>query len=57
MICILTKYCSVEKKSRRIEWAGRVARVKEMRNEYRFWCGNPRERYHLEDPGINGRII
>jgi hypothetical protein len=22
-----------------------------------FWWGNPREREHLEDPGINGRII
>ena len=22
-----------------------------------FWCGNLRERDHLEDPGIDGRII
>jgi hypothetical protein len=22
-----------------------------------FWLGNLRERYHLEDPGVNGRII
>jgi hypothetical protein len=22
-----------------------------------FWWGNPRERNHLEDPGVNGRII
>ena len=22
-----------------------------------FWWGNPRERDHLEDPGIDGRII
>jgi hypothetical protein len=22
-----------------------------------FWCGNPRERDHLGDPGIDGRII
>ena len=22
-----------------------------------FWCGNPRERDHLEDPCIDGRII
>jgi hypothetical protein len=22
-----------------------------------FWCGNLRERDHLEDPGIGGRII
>jgi len=22
-----------------------------------LWCGNPRERGHLGDPGIDGRII
>jgi hypothetical protein len=22
-----------------------------------FWWGNPRERNHLEDPGVDGRII
>ena len=22
-----------------------------------FWWGDPRERHHLEDPGIDGRII
>jgi len=22
-----------------------------------FWCGNLRERGHLEDPGIEGKII
>ena len=22
-----------------------------------FWCGNLRERYHLEHPGVDGRII
>jgi hypothetical protein len=29
----------------------------ERRGVYRNWCGNPRERDHLEDPGIDGRII
>ena len=23
----------------------------------RFWCGNLRERNHLEGPGVDGRII
>jgi len=23
----------------------------------RFWWGNPRERDHWEDPGVDGRII
>jgi len=22
-----------------------------------FWCGNLKEGYHLEDPGVNGSII
>jgi len=22
-----------------------------------FWCGNLREKDHLEDPGVDGRII
>jgi hypothetical protein len=29
----------------------------ERRGAYRFWCGNLRERDHLEDPGIDGMII
>jgi hypothetical protein len=24
---------------------------------YRFWWGNPKERDHLEDLGVDGRII
>jgi len=29
----------------------------ERRGVYMFWWGNLRKRYHLEDPGIDGRII
>ena len=36
---------------------GHVARMGERRDAYRVWWGDPRERYHLENPGINERII
>ena len=44
-------------KSRRIRWAGHVARMGERRGVYRVWWGNLRERYHLGDPGLDGKII
>ena len=46
-------------KSRRMRWAGHVARVGERRGEVYagFWWVNLRERDYLEDTGINGRII
>jgi hypothetical protein len=44
-------------KSRRRRWAGNVARMGEGRGAYRIWWGNLREGDHLEDPGIDGRII
>jgi hypothetical protein len=31
--------------------------MREKRDAYRFWWGNLRERDHLEDPGLDGRII
>ena len=44
-------------KSRR-RWLGNVARKGEMRDAYRVLVGKPeRESDHLEDPGVDGRII
>ena len=44
-------------KSRRMRWAGYVARMGERRGVYRFWWGNFRERDHLGHSGVDGRII
>jgi hypothetical protein len=44
-------------KSRRLRWAGHVARMGERRGAYRALVGKPEGRSHLEDPGIDRRII
>jgi hypothetical protein len=44
-------------KSRRVEWAGHVARREERRGVYRILVGNLRESDYLEDPGTGERII
>jgi hypothetical protein len=44
-------------KSRRMRWAGHVARMGEGRGTYRILIGRPEGRNHLEDPGVDGRII
>jgi hypothetical protein len=38
---------------------GGSLRIEERRGEVYtgFWLGNMRERDHLEDPGVDGRII
>jgi hypothetical protein len=43
-------------KSRRIKWAGHVARMGRGEAYTGFWWGNLRERDHLGDPGVDGRI-
>jgi len=43
--------------SRRMRWAEHIARMGEGRDYTGFWLGNLRERDHLGDPGIDGRII
>jgi hypothetical protein len=44
-------------KSRSMRWAGHVARTGERRGVYRDLVGKPEGRRHLEDPGVDERII
>jgi hypothetical protein len=44
-------------KSRRMRWAGHVARMGEKRGACRILVGRPEGRHHLGDPGVDGRII
>jgi len=44
-------------KSRKMRWAEQVARVDERRGVFRVLVGNLRERDHLGDRGVDGRII
>jgi hypothetical protein len=39
-------------KSRRMRWAGHVARMGEKRNAYRLLVGKPEEKRPLERPGL-----
>ena len=44
-------------KSRRMRWAGHVARMGEERGVYRVLVVNLRERDHCGDLGVDGKII
>jgi hypothetical protein len=44
-------------KSRRMRWAGHVERMGKRRGIYSVLVGRPERTNHLEDPGIDGRII
>ena len=44
-------------KSRRMRWTGHVARMEEGRGVHKVLVGKPGGKKHLEDPGVNGRII
>jgi hypothetical protein len=44
-------------KSRRMRWAGHVARMERRETCTGFWWRNMRERDHWRDPDMDGRII
>ena len=44
-------------KWRKIGWAGHVVRMGESIGVYRLLVGKPEGRDHLEDSGVDGRII
>jgi hypothetical protein len=43
-------------KSRKMRWAGHVARMGEWRTVHRVLVGNQKEREHFEDQGIDGKV-
>jgi hypothetical protein len=58
---LIVPYCSSnivrEIKSRRMRWAGHVARMGERGAVQCFSGGHLKERDHLEDLGVDGRIL
>jgi len=44
-------------KSRSMKWAGHVARIRDRRAAYWVLVGDLGERTHLEDLGVDGRVI
>jgi hypothetical protein len=43
-------------KSRRMSWAGHVARVRDKGKLYKVLVGSPKERVYSEDQGVDGRM-
>jgi hypothetical protein len=43
-------------KSRKMRWAGHVARMREEEKSTGFWWESPRQRDHLGDRGVDGRM-
>jgi hypothetical protein len=44
-------------KSRRVRWEGHVARVGQTINAFNTLVGKPERRDHLEDLGLEGKIM
>jgi len=44
-------------KSRRLRWAGRIARMGQRKGVYRVLVGKPEGKRPLGNPGVDGRII
>jgi hypothetical protein len=44
-------------KSERMKWARHIARMGEVRNAYKMLVRKPEGRDHLEDLGMDGRIL
>jgi len=57
MICTPSPVIIRVMKSRRMRLAGHVARMGRFETYTGFWWGNLREGNHLEDPGLDGKII
>jgi hypothetical protein len=44
-------------KSRKMRWAGHIAHMGDMRNAYNFFIVKPERKNHLEDLGVDGKIL
>jgi len=44
-------------KSRRMRRVGHVARTGQMRNTYKYWSENLKARDHLEEAGVDAKIM
>jgi hypothetical protein len=57
MICTPSPNIILLIKSSIIWWAGHIERMGRGPVHREFWWGNLRERGHIEEPGVDGRIM